>query len=509
MEQLKTLFTVFNTVRQGSAAFSGARLSPFIILFSGGFNLALVQWALVREMTALLLGTELVLLLISVTYFIGLSLGYFLAGRISRRLLLPIGVVTLVLHITLPIWFRLLAVGLQALNLYPLTYLVLPLVTPLVVSSFYSIFLPLFVETETSSLSKLYAVELLGSGGGILVLVLLGWAGMQVVFSIYAFALLALLVALGARPILVGTLGAIAAAWLFALPTVNYWSNSFYYQQIYGFPEGTITRFSGYSPYQKVDVLETPDGGLHLYLDGLTHFSTFDGLGINIILGQIPTTLTRPQTALVVGAGVMQTEEMIARTATHVTTVEIDPLVVEAGLTYFQSFNRMDQLNNRTVIVDDAKHFLATTSQRYDLIVTDTPAIFTVQTAALYSQPFYAEIAEHLSPGGVLAANLTSFFEPNDLVSRRIVASLLANFDQVIVVTPASVGWSFAYAGDDLPFDAAMLREALRANGELQFSVFDTSAVRAVVGDAPPVTLDSLDFVLQLSFYWLEARLSW
>ena len=79
----------------------------------------------------------------------------------------------------------------------------------------------------------------------------------------------------------------------------------------------------------------------------------------------------------------------------------------------------------------------------------------------------------------------------------------------MIVVTPASVGWSFAFAGDHLPFTVEELQTAFRQNGEVQFSVFDTGAVRQLVGDTPPITLDTMDFVLQTSAQWIRDRLSW
>jgi hypothetical protein len=102
---------------------------------------------------------------------------------------------------------------------------------------------------------------------------------------------------------------------------------------------------------------------------------------------------------------------------------------------------------------------------------------------------------------------MTSGFVPGDRVSQRVAASLLQVFDEVIVVTPASVGWSFAFAADVLPFSRSALEAALRQYGEVQFSTFDTTAVRMIAGDAPPITLDTMDFVLQTSFEWIADRL--
>src|SRR5262249_28856888 len=102
---------------------------------------------------------------------------------------------------------------------------------------------------------------------------------------------------------------------------------------------------------------------------------------------------------------------------------------------------------------------------------------------------------------------LTSSFEPNDLASRRIAASLLASYPEVIVLTPASAGWSFAFAGTHLPFDRTALQSAVQSASETQFIIFDTPAVRAIVGDAQPITLDSMDIVFQTSASWIRDRL--
>src|SRR5690606_13421776 len=105
-------------------------VAPYLIVFFSGANLILVQWVMVREVTTLLLGTELVVLLSSISYFIGVSIGYQLSGRISRGWLPILGIATLVLHLTLPITFRLLVAWLGANDAYWAAFLALPLLTP-------------------------------------------------------------------------------------------------------------------------------------------------------------------------------------------------------------------------------------------------------------------------------------------------------------------------------------------------------------------------------------------
>ncbi len=74
------------------------------------------------------------------------------------------------------------------------------------------------------------------------------------------------------------------------------------------------------------------------------------------------------------------------------------------------------------------------------------------------------------------------------------------------MVTAESAGWSFAYASDDLPFNSQDVENALRQTGETSFVVFETPAVRAIVDDAAPVTLDTMDIVLHVSLDWLRSR---
>ena len=482
---------------------------PFLIVFFSGANLILIQWVMTREVTTLLLGTELVILLTSVSYFVGVSIGYQLAGRIQRRWLPVLGVLTLVLHLTLPVTFRMLVAWLGEHGAYGVAFLVLPLITPFVVSMFYSVFLPHFADNGKAGLGSLYLIELVGAICGVGVLVFLADLGLQTIYIIYAVGLLTILIALGIRRWLAAILTVASAVWLIIFPSVNSWSNALWYTVLLGFPEGTSVIFSGYSPYQKVDVLELPDGGRALYLDGLSHFNGSHGIRLNVIVGELPASLMQPENVLVIGAGVMQTEQMIAVHGGHVTTVELDPMVADVGERLFYQYNQMDVLTNRTVVVDDAKHFLANDNALYDLIVADTPAAYSVQPATLYSVPFYQSIHDHLTPDGIFVGNMTSSFVPGDTISRRVAASLLQVFDEVIVVTPASIGWSFAFAADELPFTRQQLEDGLRQSGEVQFSSFDTAAVRAIVGDAAPITLDSMDFVLQTSIEWINERLYW
>src|SRR4051812_18410962 len=98
-----------------------------LTIFLGGVNLILIQWIMVRELTMLLLGTELVILLVSAAYFVGLSVGYMWAGKIRPEWLPRLATGTLILHLILPVGFRLLSGWLYGANQFWIAFIVLPL----------------------------------------------------------------------------------------------------------------------------------------------------------------------------------------------------------------------------------------------------------------------------------------------------------------------------------------------------------------------------------------------
>ncbi len=497
-----------HTARMKHPIFSRVLHAPGFIVLLGGTNLILIQWVLVRELTALLLGTELVVLLVSAAYFAGLSVGYWVSAYIKRTWLVPLGLLTLGLHLSLPIWFRLLTIFLDTLGLYAAAYIMVPVLTPFLVSAFYSMLLPLFADSEEGQLSTLYALELLGSALGVVVLVLLGGLGLIGIYLLYGINLLLMMIGFGVRPVQTGIVTILSIGWLILLPELNFWSNALWYQQLHNLPPGTITLYTGYSPYQKVDVLQDPAGNRYLYLDGLLHFGTNRWSWLNVMMGAVPADLLHPNNTLVIGAGSMHLERLIAERGGVVTTVELDPVVVDVSSRFFEDYNRMGTLTNRNVVVDDAKHFIANTPQSFDLIVTDVPTPFAIQTATLYSVPFYEQIAARLNPDGILVVNLTTRFSEDSVVARRVAASLLAVFDDVMIVTSESSRLSFAFAGHHLPFDFHRVQTALEANGERDYTLFHRTAIAHIVANARPISLDSMDIVFYISASRIVDRLT-
>ena len=53
------------------------------------------------------------------------------------------------------------------------------------------------------------------------------------------------------------------------------------------------------------------------------------------------------------------------------------------------------------IVFDDARHYLMTTTDKYDIIASDPLDVFVKGTAALYSKEYFEAVKRHLNPGGM------------------------------------------------------------------------------------------------------------
>jgi spermidine synthase len=86
----------------------------------------------------------------------------------------------------------------------------------------------------------------------------------------------------------------------------------------------------------------------------------------------------------------------------HITVCEIEPVIPPASTMFFAPQNYAVKNNPKTHIVyDDARHYLMTTNDKYDIIASDPLDVFVKGTAALYSVEYYESVKRHLNAGGI------------------------------------------------------------------------------------------------------------
>ncbi len=91
------------------------------------------------------------------------------------------------------------------------------------------------------------------------------------------------------------------------------------------------------------------------------------------------------------------------------------------------------------MIFDDARHYLMTTKDMYDIIASDPLDVFAKGTAAIYSKEYFEAVKRHLNPGG-----LFTLYVPLYESDVRTVKSELATFFEAF---PYSTIWANTVGG--------------------------------------------------------------
>lgn len=124
------------------------------------------------------------------------------------------------------------------------------------------------------------------------------------------------------------------------------------------------------------------------------------------MLGHVPALLhPHPRSVLVVGvgAGVTAGAFTVHPSIERIVVCEIEPVVPASARAYFANENhRVFDDPRVTVILDDARHYLQTTRETFDIITSDPIHPWVRGAATLYSLEYLDLVRRHLKPGGVV-----------------------------------------------------------------------------------------------------------
>jgi len=160
------------------------------------------------------------------------------------------------------------------------------------------------------------------------------------------------------------------------------------------------------SKFQKVAIYNTIAWGKCLVLDGSLQSSSYDEFCYHESLVH-PALLAHPnpKTVFVGGGGEGATVREILRhkSVERVVMVDIDQMCVDICIEYLPELHQGSLSNPKTlVVIEDAKLWLETTPEKFDVIILDLvdpheggPAQF------LYTKEFYEMIKTKLHPGGI------------------------------------------------------------------------------------------------------------
>jgi len=165
--------------------------------------------------------------------------------------------------------------------------------------------------------------------------------------------------------------------------------------------------YRGEGMNSSVVISETANKQIYFHVSGKVEASTepFD-MRLQRMLGHIPALVhAGPRSVLIVGfgAGVTAVTFVVHPEVQRIVICELEKLIPAAATQYFSRENHNVLNDKRTEIhYDDARHFILTTAEKFDVITSDPIHPWVKGTATLYSKEYFELVKRHLNPGGVV-----------------------------------------------------------------------------------------------------------
>src|SRR5258708_6834619 len=155
------------------------------------------------------------------------------------------------------------------------------------------------------------------------------------------------------------------------------------------------------------------------------------------MLGHLTTLIPAQAKKVVVigcGAGVTAGAVSIDPVVEHQTIAEIEPLVPRVVSKLFGDYNFHVVDNAKVhVRIDDARHYLLTTDEKFDAITSDPLDPWVKGAAMLYTREFFELAKRKLNPGGAVTL-FVQLYESNTEAVKSEIATFMEAF-------PNGVGW--------------------------------------------------------------------
>jgi spermidine synthase len=167
------------------------------------------------------------------------------------------------------------------------------------------------------------------------------------------------------------------------------------------------------------------DGSLEVDVNGHVEATTepFD-MKLQRMVGHLPALLhPNPRSVLGIGFGAGVSAGTFTRypSIQKITICEIEPVIPPTTTRFFGKENYRVMLDPRTRIVyDDARHYVLTTTEKFDIIASDPLDVFVKGTAALYSKEYFEVVKQHLNPGGMFTLYVPLYESDADTVKSEL-----------------------------------------------------------------------------------------
>lgn len=229
--------------------------------------------------------------------------------------------------------------------------------------------------------------------------------------------------------------------------------------------------YSGQSPFQRIDILDTYEFGKMLVLYGSIMITERDEYIYHEMISHIPLfTHPNPRKVLVIGGGDGGTVREVLKhpEVEQVTLVEIDEMVVEKCKEYFPEV-ACELTNPKTrILFQDGARFMEETDEKFDIILIDSPDPVG-PAEVLFQKKFHQNVFDRLNDDGIMVAQSESPFY-NQRTLRRMYENLSGIFPLAMIYwayipTYPSGIWSFTLCSKQYHPLQDFKREQYRALG--------------------------------------------
>ena len=180
-----------------------------------------------------------------------------------------------------------------------------------------------------------------------------------------------------------------------------------------------------------------PYGTRFFHISGKVEASSLpQDMRLQRMLGHLPALFhPHPRSVLVVGcgAGVTAGTFVVHPEVERILICELEPLVPPASARHFAKENHHVLTDRRTQIVyDDARHYVLTTPERFDIITSDPIHPWVKGAATLYSKEYFEMVKSHLNPGG-LVTQWVPLYQSDLETVRSEIATFLSVFPNATI----------------------------------------------------------------------------
>ena len=216
------------------------------------------------------------------------------------------------------------------------------------------------------------------------------------------------------------------------------------------------TLFTGKSPYQKVDVVETAAHGVMLLNDGLIMLSQRDEFIYHEMIAHVPLFVhPAPRKVLVIGGGDGGSAREILKheNVKEVVMVEIDEMVVDASKKFLPEVSFALDDPRLNILIEDGVKFAEKTKEKFDVVIVDSTDPVGPATS-LFGKSFYENISRILNPGGILISQAESPFYGSK-IQRMMLENQRPFFKRLHIYLFSNLTypgglWSFGFASKEL-----------------------------------------------------------